>query len=265
MASTNHPPSLIEVLEGRSLANPIPREEFYRLRPQEIEPPFDTTLVKQAVRHFMAHHRPWLPYARPPEDYGIVWTATARDDGYQLMQEEPSGDPYFDALAWVDKVSHRVYEVLTGKRTLSPEDDGAVAELVKAQVDMFTEELDAYREWRTPIPGAVFDRWGELSVETQQRWMIAHYQVHPEDIGDLRGQAGEYIGCTVPDDHDPCAAPALILGEDVITFPIGLVEIIRNAGMLGDATLVLVRPQVALTFLQVWLDYHDTDVRIQLA
>ncbi len=266
MTSSNLSPPLLEVLERYSLMNPAPSEEFYRLRPQEIVPPFDNALVEQAVRHFMAHHRPWLPYAKPREDYGRLWTARICDDGYQLMQEDADGgDPFEEAEAWIGEVTEATYEVLTGKRPLSPEDDNVVAGVVETHIESFSEELAWYREKGSPIPAEVFDAWDELTDETQRQWMIAHYQAHPEDIGDLYDLVADHAGSSMPDAIDPYAAPAEILGEGVMTFPIGLVEVIRNAGMLGDATLVLVRPQVALTFLQVWLDDQDADVRIELA
>ncbi|WJW74314.1 hypothetical protein QVG61_07225 [Thiohalobacter sp. IOR34] len=259
--------SLIEAIREYHLFEKVPEHEFTRLRPGQIKPPFDRALVERAIRHYMAHHRPWLPLARSEDTYDSIWTAEPIEGGYRIRQGAPDEDPYAALDAWIGAVCETTEAVLKGERPLLPSDDSMVSELVERCIESFEEEIDYYLEHpeETPVPAEVLQDWDELDPAQRFEWITAHYAAHPEGLDYLSEYVTESPAHCMPAELDPDWGPAEALGAGPIEFPIGWVNVVLDAGIHGDATEVVVKPRLALTFLQVWLDDNEKGVRILLA
>ena len=111
--------------------------EVIRVKPEHIVPPFDAWLVDRAIRHFMRHGTPWIPYARRPEDYGTTWLAVPNPGGYQFQLCTEGEDPWDPLIDWIGELCQTVEDILLGKRRFSPEFDSSEVE------ELLTEALDS--------------------------------------------------------------------------------------------------------------------------
>lgn len=221
-----------------------PWHELIRVKTELIRPPFSQELVERARRYYMDQQQPWLPLARPREEYQRLWMARETPfDGYELDESPAEGDPWEGASAWISAQMSGVEALFRGEPANSLDCD------VLSFIESSVEEGE--------IPeGIAEDTWEALSTEVKIRILGERPNGPPWDY------FVEMISEMAPANLVPCSQPLEELGNRGMDLPIGHVGVVDGSMPGHDARYLVVRPRVALTFLQVWLDAENRGIRL---
>jgi len=221
-----------------------PWHELIRVKTELIRPPFTRELVERARMHYMEHQRPWLPLAHPAGEYERLWVAhEVPYDGYELEECPAEGDPWDAANAWI-------YAQMDGVKALF---QGEPAEDLDSSVRSFIER--SVEEGEIP-EGISEEAWEAMSTAVKIRIVGERPQ------GPSWDYYCEMISEMAPADLIPCSQPLEELDREGLALPIGHVGVVEGAMPGHDACYLVVRPRVALTFLQVWLDDDERGIRL---
>ena len=219
-----------------------------RIKTDLIREPFTPALVRKACRHYLRHGEPWLPLAEPEEAYARVWVASeTAADGYAL-DERPAddGDPWDEANEWIRQQTDSIEAFFRGEPAEGL--DGNVRESVIRSLDKDFE-----------LEGTTAEVWDAMTTDDKLRFVN-------ENLG---GPSLDYY-CEMlsdgwlPNGLIPCSRPVVELDYDGLDLPIGHVGC-ADGGMPGnDAQYLVVKPRIALTFLQVWLDAEGRGIRLEI-